>query len=313
MPKGTEAPTSANGAIKQTKGGARGGSSVAPLSRVQIPAALLHPEHQARMGPALWVFLWLWREAGLAEGEWFGEVRNSRPIRVEEIAGDLGLPPRTVERHIAKLREAEYLETWRSNHAFEAMVFLWDPEVEKRAAAEEANRQKWRLDNDSPTAKNGGSLEILQPTAKNDVSQPPKMAVGHPLRLPHKDLDITRSPSSSGESSYVPAAIRRIKTNAPVETNRAPERGAVVAGHSPDTPGLAQARKLLNRVEAWERPDLTRTLTEKLERLEPWQVEQAFEFVWRRHRHRNKGLASPAAWWASMLARAADELAQSSP
>ena len=66
-------------------------------------------------------------------------------------------------------------------------------------------------------------------------------------------------------------------------------------------------------MEAWERPDLTHTLSEKLARLEPEQVDQAFEFVWRRHRHRNKGLASPAAWWASMLARAADELAKDGP
>ncbi|MCF8118360.1 MAG: hypothetical protein K9K33_18315 [Desulfarculaceae bacterium] len=276
------------------------------------------------MGPALWVFLWLWREANLPESEWFGEVRNSRPIRLEEIAGALGITLRTVKRHVSALREAEYLETWSAGHeGLEFMVFLWDPKVEKgdESSTHKASgakngtlgivRQVPKMAPETPDTALPGPK--MAPESFSRSSQVPKMAPEHPPTPPHKDLDITRSPSSPGESSYVPAAVRRIKTNAPVETNGEPERGAVVAGHSPETPGLAQARKLLNRVEAWERPDLTRTLTEKLERLEPWQVEQAFEFVWRRHRHRNKGLASPAAWWASMLARAADELAQAGP
>lgn len=324
MPKGTEAPASANGVIKQAKGGARGGSSAAPLSCVQIPAALLHPEHQARMGPALWVFLWLWREANLAKGEWFGEVRNSRPIRLEEIAETTGITLRTVKRHVSALREAEYLETWSAGHdGLEFMVFLWDPETEKEDANGRTKssgakngtlgivRQVPKMAPETPDTGSPGPK--MAPEDFEHRAQVPKMAPEHPLRLPHKELSITRSPSSPGEGSYVTAAIRRIKTNAPVETGMEPERGAVVAGHSSDTPGLAQARKLLERVEAWERPGLTRTLSEKLGRLTPWQVEQAFEFVWRRYPHRNKGLASPAAWWASMLARAADELAQAGP
>ncbi len=275
------------------------------------------------MGPALWVFLWLWREARLPEGDWFGEVRNCQPIRLEEIAGDLGIPVRTVKRHVATLREAEYLETWKSGReGLEFMVFLWDPEVDN-ASENGANK--------TCGAKNGptGIVPVVpkmapqtsEATSEGPKMAPrnscgesvvPKMAPQNPPRPPYKDLSISRSPSSSGESSYV-AAARGFITNASVETDQEPEREAVAAGHSPATPGLARARELLTRVEAWERPDLTHTLSEKLARLEPEQVDQAFEFVWRRHRHRNKGLASPAAWWASMLARAADELAQDGP
>ena len=124
----------------------------------------MHPEHQARMGPALWVFLWLWREARLPEGDWFGEVRNCQPIRLEEIAEALGMQLRTVRRHISALREAEYLETWNAGHTgLEFMVFLWDPEVEK---APQRDAQK------SSAAKNG-PLGI--------VPQGPKMAAETPV------------------------------------------------------------------------------------------------------------------------------------
>lgn len=282
------------------------------------------------MGPALWVFLWLWREAGLQEGEWAGEVRNSRPIRLEEIAEATGIPLRTVRRHVAMLREAEYLETWKSGSAgLEFMVFLWDPEAEETG--------KNIPQNDRP-AKNGRTeiIPVRPNMAGRDENSPhegpnmagrsgeqdpvrPNMAGRHPPRPPHKEFNISRERSLSSEGSHVsvsnvPAATERFNTTAPVETETTgagPD--SPVAGHKPETPGLARARQLLDRVQAWERPELTRTLQDKLGRLEPWQVEQAFEFVWRRHRHRNKGLDSPAAWWASMLARAADELARAGP
>ena len=323
MPKGTTAPASANGATKQEKGGARGGSSAAPRNYVQLPAALLHPEHQARMGPALWVFLWLWREAGLQEGEWAGEVRGGRAIRLEEIAGDLGIPERTVKRHIASLREAEYLETWSAGHGgLEFMVFLWDPEKEK-GGSEAKNGpggiipHGLKMAPEDPESKSQGPNLALE--GIDQAAQGPKMAPEHPPRPPHKELYISRERSLSSEGSHVsvsnvPAATERFNTTASVETETAGAGpGSPVAGDRAESPGLIRARQLLDRVEAWERPELTRTLQNKLGRLDPCQVEQAFEFVWRRHRHRNKGLDSPAAWWASMLARAADELARAGP
>ena len=275
------------------------------------------------MGPALWVFLWLWREAGLQEGEWAGEVRGGRAIRLEEIAGKLGIPERTVKRHIASLREAEYLETWSAGHGgLEFMVFLWDPEMEKSGSGAKngpggmitrgPKMAPEDLESTSPRPK-------MAPEGIDHAAQGPKMAPEHPPRPPHKELNESRERSLSGEGSHVcvsnvPAATERFNTNAPVETETAGAGpGSPAAGDRAETPGLARARQLLDRVEAWERPELTRTLQDKLGRLEPWQVEQAFEFVWRRHRHRNKGLDSPAAWWASMLARAADELARAGP
>lgn len=324
-------------APEKQKSGVQANDRPAPLKYVLVPGPLLHPEHQALMGPALWVFLWLWREARLEEGKWGGEVRGGQAIRLEEIGRSLGITVRTVKRHLARLREAEYVETWLAGVGMEIMVFLWDP-VKEAAAKEEERGQfcppnnNYRGDKTVPSAEKDErgdntvpSVMIHDGTILSPLEQkPPKTddeqgeggtilsPLGTPSDSPLGELDITRNSLSSGGDSLVcvsnePTATREEPCNeAQVERERGGQKKPA-AGNG-ESPGLLKARVLILRVEEWERPDLTRTLAFKLGRLSPGEVERAFDFVWRRHRHRNKGLDSPAAWWASMLARAADEL-----
>lgn len=63
---------------------------------------------------------------------------------------------------------------------------------------------------------------------------------------------------------------------------------------------------LISRIEAWERPELTRRLREALGAVPLTHLDAVFEQAWRLHRTRRKDLDNPAGWWASTLQRCAE-------
>lgn len=278
----------------------------APAS-LEMPAWLLSPEHAARMGGALWVFLWLWREGVAGESPHVREVRGGGVVRLEEISQALGLSRRSVERHLATLREAGYLQTWRERHGFTALVSLW--EAGNPAPPEMAGQDVF-----SP-AKNGG-------TERETAPVPPDMAVhrpspakyggtDNPSGLPLRVLEESFLGSCSSQGSCNVSTTAKTAQVVPFPGAReagAPRpAAAVAAGKSPGRLRQEQAiTHYLSRIEAWERPDLTRTLLEALCAVPISHLEAVFDQAWRFHRHRDKALNSPAAWWASTLCRCAD-------
>ena len=147
------------------------------LEGLTVPEWLLHPEHAAQMGGALWVFLWLWREGAAGESPFVREVRGGAPVRVEEIGAGLGLPVGTVKRHLAQLREAGYLTTFREHHAFTAIVNLWRPGGEDHESkpkmglhsTEQVKAQKWAMTRE--TMSQGPKMSL------HFASQGPKMGL----------------------------------------------------------------------------------------------------------------------------------------
>ena len=93
---------------------------------LNLPAILLHPAHVAGMGKAVWVYLWLWRRLGSQARIWGGQVPGV--VTTEDAARELGIPRRTVERHLASLREREYILTEQAGHGLKVEVNLWNPE-----------------------------------------------------------------------------------------------------------------------------------------------------------------------------------------
>lgn len=98
--------------------------------RIALPDYILHPEHVAQIGQALWVFLWLWREGPGAEGSWAdgGYCRDGQRIQIAEIARGLGITARTVRRHLAKLRELLYVEIEFVGKGMEVWVEIRNPD-----------------------------------------------------------------------------------------------------------------------------------------------------------------------------------------
>ena len=103
------------------------GPAMPDQKQINLPGYALHPEHVANIGPAIWVFLWLWNRKG--EGGIVGPGEAGSIITKGRIAKDLGISERSVKRHLATLREGNYLDTWFEGPGFTAIVQLWDPKA----------------------------------------------------------------------------------------------------------------------------------------------------------------------------------------
>lgn len=82
-----------------------------------VYTGLLTPKHRERIGPAIWEFLWLVSKVTKEvqeEGETLGIVLGGRPVKLAEIAAELGGSERTVKRNIARLKDEGYIETVRA-------------------------------------------------------------------------------------------------------------------------------------------------------------------------------------------------------
>ena len=86
-----------------------------PRDRYYIPVSNGLLEHRAKIGPAIWVFLWLIDHVTKelpAEGnpaDLDGLVLGGSPIRAARIAADLRDNPRTVQAHLSRLFERRYI------------------------------------------------------------------------------------------------------------------------------------------------------------------------------------------------------------
>jgi len=288
-----------------------------------IPDWLLSPEHAAQMGGALWVFLWLWREGAAGDSPFVRDVRGGAVVEVEEISAALGLPKRSVERHLATLREAGYLQTFKERYGFTALVSLWD-------SARSVPPNLAELNQSSP-AKNGGTEPILHP-------EPPKMAgleptspaknggTGNPPGPPLKEQELLLNNLVSEGSSVPDPGFLLRTSSSKKKASVVPIRPGVEGEPPPSGPGIAAAvaagpspRRLrheqailhhLGRIEAWERPELTATLSDALMAVPLEHLAEVFELCWRKHRLRNKALENPAGWWAMMLRQTAEVVAK---
>lgn len=78
---------------------------------------LLTKEHRENIGPALWEFLWLISKTTkeiTEDGETIGIILGGKPVKISEIAEELGSSERTVKRNIARLKEHGYIKTTRT-------------------------------------------------------------------------------------------------------------------------------------------------------------------------------------------------------
>ena len=78
----------------------------------RVFSGLLTPEHQERIGKAIWTYLWLLNritEEPEHNGERSGRVLYGRPVSYSYIGDELGLSKSTVKRQCESLQAAEYI------------------------------------------------------------------------------------------------------------------------------------------------------------------------------------------------------------
>lgn len=264
------------------------------------------------MGGALWVFLWLWQEGRAGESPHVREVRGGAVVRVEEIAEALGLTRRSIQRSLATLRDAGYLTTWQDQYGFTAVVNIWDASQPERAARGDKSGAPDQAVKGNRYGAPGafgasGVTEVAHLGARGDKSGAPEHPPAPPLRVLE---DSSLDSSLSGGFLNVPTTAKTAHV-VPIRGGReaGPPRpaAAVAAGQSPRR--LLQEQTiahLISRIEAWERPELTRTLLESLCAVPLTHLDAVFEQAWRFSRTRRKDLNNPPGWWAETLRRCAE-------
>jgi DNA-binding transcriptional ArsR family regulator len=93
-----------------------------------VSSGLLTPEHCQRIGPALWVFLWMIHHEHKPDGKPNGLVSQGRPVTYEEIAHDLGRKARMIAYHVKALEEQGYVRSERAGtHGRGVRYFISNP------------------------------------------------------------------------------------------------------------------------------------------------------------------------------------------
>jgi DNA-binding transcriptional ArsR family regulator len=93
-----------------------------------VSSGLLTPEHCQRIGPALWVFLWMIHHEHRPDGKPNGLVNEGWPVTYEEIAHDLGRKARMIAYHVKALEEQGYIRSERAGtHGRGVRYFISNP------------------------------------------------------------------------------------------------------------------------------------------------------------------------------------------
>ncbi|MED4726850.1 hypothetical protein P9597_01590 [Aneurinibacillus migulanus] len=82
-----------------------------------LHSGLLTKEHRKRMGAAIWEFLWCIDKTTKeysVDGQVFGQVLGGKPVKLSDIADDIGGNKSTIKRNLDKLEEEGYLSLIRA-------------------------------------------------------------------------------------------------------------------------------------------------------------------------------------------------------
>ncbi len=76
---------------------------------IEITNNLLDPKHVKRMGAAVWEYMWCLDKITSITEEGIGNVLGGKPIRLEELAEELGKHENSISKNLTKLEEGKYI------------------------------------------------------------------------------------------------------------------------------------------------------------------------------------------------------------
>lgn len=77
---------------------------------ISVSNGLLKDGHRQRMGESVWEFMWLLDHMTRIDGNGYGWVLGGKPIKLAELAQDLGVHRSTVSRSLSRLQEEGYVD-----------------------------------------------------------------------------------------------------------------------------------------------------------------------------------------------------------
>lgn len=85
---------------------------------ISVKRGIIDPKHQATIGPAVWLFLYLLDNCNWADGKVYGYTDG-------QAAEDLGMEKRTVRDHRTKLQAAKYISCQQRKHDQTITIHNW--------------------------------------------------------------------------------------------------------------------------------------------------------------------------------------------
>lgn len=97
-----------------------------PSHPIYLWNGILEPKHIEKIGPAIWLFLWLinatTEERRMDDGEYQGWVYGGKPLKFAELAGFLSASERSIRRHVDTLFEGGYIDLLLTPHGYQFRV-----------------------------------------------------------------------------------------------------------------------------------------------------------------------------------------------
>ena len=294
----------------------------------------MHPDHVRQIGPkAIWVFLWLWGNAKVTVRPLSGEVFEGRPFRLELIAEELDMSLRTVCRHVARLRDFGYVDTFREGPGgVSAAIHIWRPGQPSTDAMDGDGQEGQGARNafdgaDSTPARQNLGRQIKSANSGVFTDEVNKYAkVGRSFENePDRTGRFTQDKSASSGISFSknresgvpplnnpPYSEVDLKESSESTTNVVPfnkgrTRPAVAgAGGDQDrecrqaSPASEELDRLLSTIPAHERPSRTKTLDRAFLDMSLHAMGLVFDNVHRKRKEKSN-IANPQGWWATVL------------
>jgi hypothetical protein len=153
-------------------------------------------EHCGRIGPALWEFVWLIDKI-TEERDGLGLVLGGAPVKIKQIATDLGRGEHTVRRNLDRLERENYIDRTRTPYGFTARV---------------RNSRKFQIWSGKENVKIGHSLERDRPNMTVRVAKYDGENVTFGRNKEDAVVDATVDAAEEGSSAWAAIGTAKLGT-----------------------------------------------------------------------------------------------------
>jgi len=135
---------------------------------IYVQNDLLEPKHHRSMGSAIWLYLWCLDKMTSISEDGIGKVLGGRPIKLEDIEGDLDISARTYTRYLKTLEESGYIHATRTPYGYVIKVTKAKKQFGKRYAKNDERYAK----NVREIRQNGRNKEDSTKTIQKTTTEP---------------------------------------------------------------------------------------------------------------------------------------------
>lgn len=90
---------------------------------ITVSNGLLDPKHREKISTAVWEFMWMLDKMTSYNEQGVGKVLGGKPIKLEEIADQLGVTKKTVSRNLNRLEKYGYIKRIRTPYGYSFRVY----------------------------------------------------------------------------------------------------------------------------------------------------------------------------------------------